>query len=689
MKQDGKDRIKKGQEKVQKRVEQRKSIKTTIIIVLILLSVVPLLIMGTISYVSSRNAMSENMKNTALQELNLLHITTDKSFDSFEAILDMIGASSNSFHRVEGEILVDEESIQNELVVARAADEDILNIYFGEVDGTLHISPPVTLDSSFDHRTRDWYKAALESDGSNDGFVYGEAYEDTATGQMIVTISKKIEVNGKLLGVIALDINIDSLSDILGHVSIGQEGYMYIVDSNGIIIAHRDEKYRGKDMNQDKGAQTWWPEAKNKKNDYIRADEEGTILYIGYTYDEDRDWKLISRVEEKELLVYTDRLRNTNIILTLIIALFGLATTYVVTKAVDRIFKKLLDGFSQAAEGNLATSVDIKTGNEFQVLGDSFNIMIDTIKDLVEGVSNSSDIIYSTSDAMSSSAEQASIAVDEISITVDQVAQGAISQASDTNEGVHMVEDLSREIGQIEELAKSMGEISSRTSGLTSSGIEHMQSLLNKTELVNQSTGNMTIAMDDMNRVTGEIGVITETINQISAQTNLLALNAAIEAARAGEHGRGFAVVAEEIRTLAEESGNATEDIQNRIEDIRSRASIVVSHMKENQEAVNHQNASVEDTRNIFNQITEAIDDLIDGIENIKNTVNITNRNTESIVSGMFNISAVSEENSAAIEEVSAATEEVNATMTEFNETAKALGELSEELKRKLDRFIL
>lgn len=66
-----------------------------------------------------------------------------------------------------------------------------------------------------------------------------------------------------------------------------------------------------------------------------------------------------------------------------------------------------------------------------------------------------------------------------------------------------------------------------------------------------------------------EIGMIAETITEISSRTDMLALNVSIESVRAGTNSRGFSVVAEEVRKLAEQASQAAREVTGIVESIQ------------------------------------------------------------------------------------------------------------------------
>jgi TRAP-type transport system periplasmic protein len=103
--------------------------------------------------------------------------------------------------------------------------------------------------------------------------------------------------------------------------------------------------------------------------------------------------------------------------------------------------------------------------------------------------------------------------------------------------------------------------------------------LLSVVRLAELSDGTA-IAMDDFGRLMGEIGAMTEFVEEVSDETQLLALNAAIEAARAGEHGLGFAVVAGEVGRLAKTTGESTIAIRDLVTRIRAEAETTIAAVR-------------------------------------------------------------------------------------------------------------
>lgn len=117
-------------------------------------------------------------------------------------------------------------------------DVNFTGIY-GYLNGTYIDGAGWEPPADYNPQTRDWYINAMQHPGE---MAISNPYVDAQTGEVIISFSQTLSDG---ISVISLDITMNELQNITEQMTMGNMGYGFIMDSNGLVIAHYDREKVG------------------------------------------------------------------------------------------------------------------------------------------------------------------------------------------------------------------------------------------------------------------------------------------------------------------------------------------------------------------------------------------------------------------------------------------------------------
>ncbi|HYE12126.1 MAG TPA: methyl-accepting chemotaxis protein [Patescibacteria group bacterium] len=637
------------------------------------------LICMIVPIVQSVNSLEGNIKKN-LKDLN---VAINRGIA--EKVDNQIKEGLNSLELIPKSVdLLVLDAFQQERALRKLAEDRFSAVYLVDTQG-LMMNTSDAAQKGASVADQSWFTEAIKGNS-----YVSDAVPDEKTKQPIVYMSKPVlDQYQKPVAVIAAKMELNNMQNLVKDLKVGYRGIAYIVDKNGVVLAHPE--YKEKVLKFYNAAENNVISAQNTVHGVSGAtiynNDKGEAVYGVNTLIPSASWGMITELPVEEAMqpiaVATNRITWMSFGALVMAVLGSLALAFMITRPLKNMAKVA----AEVKNGDLSKRIKVTAKDEIGDLQIAFNQMTDSLSGVLNEVGAAVEEITDMSYKLSEGVQISSAATEEITAIVEGVAEGAQSQISSVNTTASITKEITESVVVTANRTQTVAQAANEAALVAKEGSENINIINEKVTGIKDNVVSSAKLVEKLGNKSVEVTGMVKVIRDIAGKTNMLALNAAIEAARAGEAGKGFAVVANEIRSLAEQTREASKNIESLLVEIQKETDYTVTEMNQGLIEVEASTEAISATYSTFNRIIEEIYKVAKDINTVSESVLELKSETERIANSIDEVNEIAETTSLGTQSVLASTEEQASSIQEINSLAAGLSNMAITLKGLITKF--
>lgn len=362
---------------------KRISIRYTIFIYFTVSALVAMLLGGVALYVQ----MSRQLSAVVQEESQAVLSQVNRSVDSY--LRTIMKLSDSLYYGVIKNADLSADSINDQITLLYDNNKDnIANIALLSKEGELlEAVPAARLKTDLDVTQEEWFGNTLErTDNLHFTTPHVQYIFDNSEQQYrwVITLTRAVEIThgtSTEQGILLIDIRYSSLQQILEDISLGNQGYLYMIGSEGELIYHPKMQLIETGWMEENTAAAAQYRDGSYKEEYNGESRDISVKSVGYT-----GWKLLSVTPEKGLSLSNLKMR---LFVVFVAAAFLFALVLInafISSRITNPIQELEKSVNAIEAGELDTQVYTGGSYEIRHLGRSIGDMARRIQTLMQDI---------------------------------------------------------------------------------------------------------------------------------------------------------------------------------------------------------------------------------------------------------------------------------------------------------------